>query len=240
MPGCRPLTADELARVIEGAAGRFEARDRCLVTLGANCGFRISELLQLRLENVQIRGEVLGRVRVAARYMKGRRAARTVTLNKAARAAIADWIENMPRHGFRVRPETYLFRSRGAVNRHISREHAVRTLHRMMERAGIKSAPGELGTHSLRKTFAQGLYERLSRKHGGTLEVGFMVQRQLGHKSLSTTVGYLDFGAVDVEEAIMGMNFGAPDGEGDEAQADCDFTINKGQKYGRRRPVATA
>ena len=61
---------------------------------------------------------------------------------------------------------------------------------------------GKLATHSLRKSFAQRVYEQ-----SGDI---FLVQELLGHKSVSTTQRYLGVNYASAREAVEGM---ALDGE---------------------------
>jgi integrase len=52
MRGCRPLKEREIQRILKSLDGRYAARDRALILLGIKSGFRISELLSLRLSDV--------------------------------------------------------------------------------------------------------------------------------------------------------------------------------------------
>ncbi len=52
MRGTRPLTDEEIEIVSGSFSGRFELRDRALFLLGVKSGFRISELLSLRLNEI--------------------------------------------------------------------------------------------------------------------------------------------------------------------------------------------
>ena len=56
---------------------------------------------------------------------------------------------------------------------------------------------GKLATHSLRKSFAQRVYEQ-----SGDI---FLVQELLGHKSVSTTQRYLGVDWASAREAVEGM-----------------------------------
>ena len=67
------------------------------------------------------------------------------------------------------------------------------------EAAGLN---GHLATHSLRKSFAQRLYEQ-------TGDV-FTVQEMLGHKSIATTQKYLGVNYASVRDAVQKMSL---DGE---------------------------
>ena len=59
---------------------------------------------------------------------------------------------------------------------------------------------GKLATHSLRKSFAQRVYEQ-----SGDI---FLVQELLGHKSVSTTQRYLGVDWASAREAVEGMACG--------------------------------
>ena len=60
---------------------------------------------------------------------------------------------------------------------------------------------GNLTTHSMRKSFAQRLYDQ-------TADI-FTVQEMLGHKSVATTQRYLDVNYASVREAVEKMAFSA-------------------------------
>ena len=68
-------------------------------------------------------------------------------------------------------------------------------LKRAFEAAGLN---GHLATHSLRKSFAQRLYEC-------TGDI-FAVQEMLGHKAIATTQKYLGVNYVSIKEAVEAMS----------------------------------
>lgn len=70
MKGCRPLTDGEVALVAQSFGGAYAARDEALFLLGVRSGFRISELLSLRVGNVYEHHRLVDRVTVARRHMK--------------------------------------------------------------------------------------------------------------------------------------------------------------------------
>ncbi len=73
MPGCRAFTQEEEDKIISSFTGRFALRNIALFTLGTRSGFRISELLSLKLGQVLERGRVARYVTVPRRAMKGGR-----------------------------------------------------------------------------------------------------------------------------------------------------------------------
>jgi hypothetical protein len=60
-------------------------------------GFRIAELLSLRVGYVWQHGQFLERVAVLHRYMKGKTEGRGVILHAEAKAALAPWLREMNR-----------------------------------------------------------------------------------------------------------------------------------------------
>ena len=88
-----------------------------------------------------------------------------------------------------------LFRSREGHNRSISREHAYRIL---QEAYNSNRLRGKLGTHSMRKTFANRVYDAL----GHDL---VKLQRAMGHKHLNNTAAYISFREEEIEAAILAV-----------------------------------
>jgi integrase len=192
MPGCRPLTDAEVDLVIQSFGGRYALRDRTLFLLGIYTGFRITELLSLRLQDVSQHQQVLSRITVPRRHMKGKVASRSVPLHLLAQLALAAWIDQMPCH-FAVTPESYVFRSREGGNKPISRMHAHRILREAFDSCEMT---GNLGTHSMRKTFAKRVHRRLGNDLAKTKEA-------LGQKSVTATMHYMTFLQEEIDQAIL-------------------------------------
>ena len=75
----------------------------------------------------------------------------------------------------------------------ISRTHAWAILHAIYQSNGFT---GTLGTHAMRKTFANRVYDHL---HHDLVRT----QRALGHKNINSTVSYLSFRDEDIDAAIL-------------------------------------
>jgi integrase len=203
MKGCRPLTDEEVKRVRRSFTGRYARRNESLVVLGVACGFRISEVLSLRVGDVLQHGKVVDRVTVARRYMKGGKAgkaeSRTVRLAPEARAVLSVWLEQLAAQlQGALDPQTPVFCSRvrdqdTGLRRAISREQAWRVLTAVF---AANELQGRLGTHCLRKTFANNVYEANHHDLPKT-------QKALGHRNINSTVAYLSFREEDVELAIL-------------------------------------
>jgi integrase len=191
MTGARPLNPTEATLVTTSFHGAFALRDRALFVLGLKTGFRISELLSLKVKDVWKDGQVVKVVSVPRKAMKGKHAARSLPLHEDARAAIRAWLEVMGTH----RPEAYLFEGQ-RKGKAIDRTQAYRILQAAYKANGLE---GKLGSHAMRKTFAHGVYEKLGHDLVKT-------QKALGHKNINSTVSYLGFGTeAEISEAILSL-----------------------------------
>jgi integrase len=56
MQGCRPLSEEEISQVTQAFDGPFALRNQALLLLDVRTGYRISELLSLRVGDVYQRG----------------------------------------------------------------------------------------------------------------------------------------------------------------------------------------
>ena len=88
MKGCRPLSDEEITLVRRSFGGTYAARDRALFILGLKSGFRISELLSLRVGDVLQHGRLVDQVTVRRAHMKQQTEGRTVPLHAEAKQAL--------------------------------------------------------------------------------------------------------------------------------------------------------
>jgi site-specific recombinase XerD len=194
MKGCRPLTDPEVAIVARSFGGTYATRDRALFLVGVKTGFRISELLSLTIGDVYQHGQVVARVTVKRAHMKRKVEGRTLVLHPDAQAAIQAWLSELTAAGALL-PSRYLFASRKGVNRPICRETANQILHSAFV---TNELSGKLGTHSMRKTFANNVYAKLGHDLVKT-------QRAMGHQNINSTVSYLSFCEDDIDQAILAI-----------------------------------
>jgi integrase len=194
MKGCRPLTDAEVELMQASFGGTYGARDRALFLLGVKSGFRISELLSLRLGDVWQHGRLVDRVTVQRRHMKNKQESRTVLLHPDAKAALATWLLAL-RQTPGCTPQTYVFRSRKGPNRAISKVQAWRILH---EAVVTNELPGKVGTHAMRKTFANRVYQQSNRDLIKT-------QQAMGHKHVNSTQHYLSFLQDEIDALILAI-----------------------------------
>lgn len=171
----RPLTDSEVALILRHTKG---TRNRCLVILGLRTGFRISELLSLRPQDLFEGTKAVDYVTVERRHMKGKRQSRTIPLHREAKVALELYLQE---HG----PQDFVFP--------ITRMTAHRVIRQACQKAGIQ---GKVSSHSLRKTFGMKVYKSTGKDM-------VAVQKALGHQNLSSTSHYLSVTQDIVDKAIL-------------------------------------
>lgn len=194
MKGCRSFTNEEANLVMESFWGKFAARDRAIFAVGRYTGERISAILQLKVGEIVQGGKIADSITYRKSSRKGKVEGRTVKLHPEAKAALTAWINQLAKNNFLTADE-YVFQGHKGKNKPISRIQ----YHRILKEA-VRSneLTGKLATHSMRKTFADRVYEALNHDI-------FRTQKALGHKNINSTVQYLSFKESDIEEAIMSM-----------------------------------
>ncbi len=171
------LSRAEVAALICAAASR---RDRALLATTYGAGLRVSEVVHLKLGDIDSTRMCL-RVR-AAKRAKDRYGLLSEAMLAELRAYWSDAHKRAAGPGFRFRPgrerEDWLFPGIRA-GLPISRQTAARIFHLAKGKAGIGK---EGGIHSLRHAFATHLLE-----DGVDLHT---IQRLMGHGSIKTTLRY--------------------------------------------------
>lgn len=196
MKGTRPLDTHEIRKVADCFEGIFKTRNRGLFMLGVSTGGRISELLSLTIGDVYQNRAAVTDLLFDKSIVKGGEVSRAVPVNRDGRQAIADliaWHGEQYNTTHKSRP---LFPSRhksGTVPMH--RQNA----HQMLKKAFIAAGlNGKIATHSLRKSFAQRVYEQ-----SGDI---YLVKELLGHRNVSTTQQYLGVNYADAREAVEAIS----------------------------------
>ena len=200
MKGTRPLDNDEIRRVSAAFTGTYEVRNRGLFMLGVSTGGRISELLSLRIGDVYQNKKPVSDLLYSKSIVKGGEVSRSVPVNADGRRAIDELVNRHRRHyGNPIASKRPLFPSRhksGTVPMHRQTAHAI--LKTAFMEAGLN---GHIATHSLRKSFAQWVYEQ-----SGDI---YLVQELLGHRNVATTQKYIGVNYASAREAVEGMALAA-------------------------------
>ena len=199
MKGTRPLDNNEIRKVAACFTGTFETRNRGLFMLGVSTGGRISELLSLKIGDVWQNGRAVSDLLFDKSIVKGGEVSRAVPVNRDGRKAIEGLISwHREKYG-KLDVKRPLFPSRNksgtvAMNRQTAHE----MLKKAFEDAGLN---GKLATHSLRKSFAQRLYEE-----SGDI---YLVQELLGHRNVATTQNYLGVNYATAKQACEAIALGS-------------------------------
>jgi len=166
------LTTAEIELMINAAQGRKwqEIRDKAILELFYASGMRVSELLNLKLENVNLE---LGYVRCIGKGSKER----IIPIGRRACDAVRKYYDLVRKKLDKDHVSVYVFLSR--LGRKISRQSIWKIIKRYAKKAKIKK---EIKPHTLRHSFATHLLE-----HGADLR---SVQEMLGHSDISTTQIY--------------------------------------------------
>ena len=196
MKGTRPLDNAEIRKVSEAFSGTFAIRNRSLFMLGVSVGGRISELLALKVQDVWQNGKPVKDLLFDRNIVKGGEVSRAVPVNVDGREAIEVLMAWHTEQYAAIHADRPLFPSRkGKGMKPMTRISAHRSLKPAFEAAGLN---GKLSTHSLRKSYAQRLYEQ-------TNDI-YAVQEMLGHKSVITTQRYLGVNYASVRDASEAMS----------------------------------
>ena len=198
MKGTRPLDNDEIRRVSTCFTGTFATRNRGLFMLGVSTGGRISELLSLTIGDVYQNRRAVTDLLFDKSIVKGGEVSRAVPVNADGRRAI-DELVSWHREKYKTIASTRpLFPSR---NRNGTVPMNRQTAHEMLKQAFLAAGlNGKLATHSLRKSFAQRVYEQ-----SGDI---YLVQELLGHRSVSTTQKYLGVNYATAREFVEAIAIG--------------------------------
>ena len=196
MKGVRPLTNEEIQRVVNCFDGAFAVRNKCLFFIGVSTGGRISELLSLKIGDVYQNNQPVDDLHFDKSIVKGKETSRTVPINSVGRDAIEELITwQLEKYGEPLDKQCPLFPSRNRQGtKAMTRQTAHTILKQAFQKAGLN---GKLATHTLRKSYAQRLYEE-------TNDI-YSVQKMLGHKDVKTTQRYLDINYRKVREASEAM-----------------------------------
>ncbi len=151
-------------------------RDYFLFTFGINSGLRISDILSLRVDDVKYSSKFIVRERKTGNKRK-------IIISDKLRSEIESYTKGK-------KDNEYLFPSQKG-NKPITRVQAWHIIHYAAKTCGIK---GNIGTHTLRKTFGYHFYQQ-------SKDVA-MLQYIFGHSSPSITLRYIGINDEMVEEAL--------------------------------------
>ncbi|MGG4166832.1 site-specific integrase [Rossellomorea vietnamensis] len=172
----QPLRNKEDILKLKQALRRWSSeRDAFMFSIGVNTGLRVSDILQLRVEDVRGKSHVIiceKKTGKPKRFM----------LTKSLQEEVATYTNFM-------NDEDYLFPSRKG-DKPISTTQAYRSLTKAAEMADIES----VGTHTMRKTFGYHYYKK-------TKDVA-KLQYIFNHSAPSVTLRYIGVTQDEIDETL--------------------------------------
>jgi len=162
-------------------------RDRVLVQLGIATGFRISELLSLRLTDIIAYDDVKGSITVERKHTKGKAQSRSIPVSKALQSVLQAYVSSLPKN------QVWLFK--GKYKAPLSRSQAWRNIKQAARKNKLE---GKIATHSLRKSFAARVYKNSNKDLVVTKEL-------MGHKNVNSTLSYLSFTKEELYKSVLGI-----------------------------------
>jgi len=188
---CRPFKKWEVSELLKQFNNRYQYRDKGLVSLGICTGFRIGELVSLKVADLYHRGHVHERLEVPKRFMKGNHPRPPKMIFPEAKFFLEKWYQQL-RDDFNGTLHSPVFISERGGSLH---PDSVWRIIKTAARNSKKINPKGIGTHSMRKTFANTVYDYWvdQAKAGARIEPMRMVQLELGHSNIEDTYRYMAF-----------------------------------------------
>ncbi len=151
-------------------------RNYILFVLGINTGLRISDMLQIKVEDVRNKTHIVLKEQKTSKNKK-------FLINSNLRRELNDYSAKMADY-------EYLFQSRIGHNKPLSRFQAYRIFSEAGRKAGLES----IGCHSTRKTFGYHHYKK-------NKDVA-LLQKLFNHSSPSITLDYIGITQDIMDESI--------------------------------------
>jgi integrase len=171
-------------------------RNYCLFVLGINIGRRISDMLSLRIGDfLDVK---LGKIKDSIRLKEGKTNKYvTVFLNDNVKEAINEYLLSSYSTGYNS--DDYLFKSRQGDNRPITRNMADKIIKDMGNELGL----GNLGTHSMRKTFG---YQIIQNNKDNDPYIMATLSEMFNHSSEKITRRYIGIDDEVKRDIYMNLN----------------------------------
>ncbi|MBX4262170.1 tyrosine-type recombinase/integrase (plasmid) [Clostridium estertheticum] len=177
-------------------------RNELLFILGINVGLRISDILKLTFADV-----LNFKTMSAKEYVIITEKKTSKTKKFYIGTIVSKLIEGYAATLKEVLPHMYVFCSKKSENKPISRQHAWYILNNAAEMIGIverdhsgKIISGEIGTHTMRKTFGYHAYT-----NGTTIE---LLMDIFNHSSKTQTLRYIGITEDQKKDVYMSSNLG--------------------------------
>ncbi len=186
LPACQPLaprwlTRNELNSLLRTVEKKKSLRNQTIVNLLLHTGLRVSELVSLRWEDIEL-GRYEGTLKV--RSGKGQKF-RSIPLNATARTLLTTYLESL------AEKKEYLFY--GIRKNRLNEDAVLRLFYSLGKQAELKVTP-----HDLRHTFCKTLLDKET-----SLD---KIATLAGHSSLTTTQKYTTPSLQDLKTVVTQLD----------------------------------
>lgn len=202
MKKVEPIKDQKIIKNIRSILRAQSLRNELLFVLGINIGLRISDILKLKVEDL---------IRPNGKTAKDYVIIQEIKTSKTKKFYLGDivkkTIENYIKETPGIIDDDFIFKSRKGDNIAITRQQAYRILNNAAEDLGLVERnnngiiiSGEIGTHTMRKTFGYHAY-----KNGVSLE---LLMDIFNHSTPAMTLRYIGITECQKQEVYLQSNLG--------------------------------
>ena len=202
MKTVEPIRDNKTIKNMRAILKSQSTRNELLFILGINVGLRISDILKLKVRDLTKSYTKAPKDYVIITEIKTRKIKKFYIGDIVKKV-----IENYMKENNNPEFDTYIFLSKKGVNRPITRQQAYRIINNAAELLGIVERNdkgnlihGEIGTHTLRKTFGYHSFQ-----NGTSLE---LLMDLFNHSSKTQTLRYIGITEDQKKEVYLKSNLG--------------------------------
>ena len=202
MKTVEPIRDNKTIKNMRAILKSQSTRNELLFILGINVGLRISDILKLKVRDLTKSNTKAPKDYVIITEIKTRKIKKFYIGDIVKKV-----IENYMKENNNPEFDTYIFLSKKGVNRPITRQQAYRIINNAAELLGIVERNdkgnlihGEIGTHTLRKTFGYHSFQ-----NGTSLE---LLMDLFNHSSKTQTLRYIGITEDQKKEVYLKSNLG--------------------------------
>ena len=202
MKTVEPIRDNKTIKNMRAILKSQSTRNELLFILGINVGLRISDILKLKVRDLTKSNTKAPKDYVIITEIKTRKT-KKFYIGDIVKKVIENYMKENNNPGF----DTYIFLSKKGVNRPITRQQAYRIINNAAELLGIVERNdkgnlihGEIGTHTLRKTFGYHSFQ-----NGTSLE---LLMDLFNHSSKTQTLRYIGITEEQKKDVYLKSNLG--------------------------------
>lgn len=186
---CTALEWEQLLILVDRLKKTTEYRFLLLICIGSYCGLRLSDILQLRWQDILEKDYFELAERKTGKH-------RRITINSSLKEIIVFSYSNLLRKK-QICAGDYIFTNRqGGV---LSKQFVNRKLHSIFQYCRIKVQNGS--SHTLRKTFGKRVYEMNDRSEAALI----LLSSIFNHNSVAVTRRYIGLSQEQIKDAYINL-----------------------------------